>query len=137
DDEVLEEPAFGAKERSMVSGVLALGERTICSIMTPRTEISWINLDDERSTILQHLRETPHSYFPVSRGELDNITGVARAKDLMADLMDGRSLDDLPSVRAPIIVHELVGVLSAMDTLKHSRGQLVMVVDEYGVIQGL
>jgi CBS domain containing-hemolysin-like protein len=55
----------------------------------------------------------------------------------MAELMDGRNLDDLSSVREPIIVHELVGVLSAMDTLKNSRGRLVMVVDEYGVIQGL
>jgi predicted tellurium resistance membrane protein TerC len=57
DDEPSEQSAFGAKERSMVSGVLALGDRTIRSIMTPRTEISWINLDVERSTILGHLRE--------------------------------------------------------------------------------
>ncbi len=133
----MDESAFGAEERSMVSGVLTLGERSIRSIMTPRTEISWINLDDEPATILQLLRDTPHSFFPVCRGQLDNILGVTRAKDLMADMMDGRDLSKLSSLREPIIVHELTGVLSAMETLKKSRGQLVLVTDEYGTIQGL
>jgi|SRR5690554_3758134 len=132
-----DESAFGAEERSMVSGVLTLGERSIRSIMTPRAEISWINLEDDPETILQHLRKTPHSFFPVCRGQLDNTLGVARAKDLMADMMDGRDLDKLSSLREPILVHELTGVLNAMETLKRSRGQLVLVIDEYGTIQGL
>lgn len=55
----------------------------------------------------------------------------------MADMMDGWDLDKLSSLREPIIVHELTGVLSAMETLKKSRGQLVLVTDEYGAIQGL
>src|SRR3546814_18594246 len=67
----MEESAFGAEERSMVSGVLTLGARSIRSIMTPRTEISWLNLDDDPATILQHLRETPHGFFPVYRGQHD------------------------------------------------------------------
>jgi CBS domain containing-hemolysin-like protein len=133
----MEEPAFGPEERNMVSGVLTLGERSIRSIMTPRTEISWINLDDERSVIKSHLRDTPHSFFPVCRGQLDNILGVARAKDLMADMSDGKDLNNLPSLRPPIIIHELAGVLNAMETLKKSRGQLVLVTDEYGAIEGL
>ncbi|RTZ48005.1 TerC family protein [Candidimonas sp. SYP-B2681] len=133
----LDESAFGAEERSMVSGVLTLAERSIRSVMTPRSEISWIDLGDDIETIQRHLRETPHSFFPVCRGQLDNILGVARAKDLMADMMDGRDPSNLSSLRQPIIVHELTGVLSAMDTLKKSQGQLVLVTDEYGTIQGL
>lgn len=131
------ESAFGAEERSMVSGVLTLGERSIHSIMTPRTEISWVNLDDEPATVQQYLRNTPHSFFPVCKGQLDNVLGVARAKDLLADMMDGRSLDNLPSLRRPIVIHESTGVLKAMEILKKSKGQLVLVTDEYGTIQGL
>ena len=131
------EPAFGEEERSMVSGVLTLGERNIRSIMTPRSDISWIDLNNDRATILKQLRQTPHSFFPVCRGELDEIIGVARAKDLMADLVDGMDTDEMPCLRKPIIVYENMGVLSALDTLRKSRGQLVMVTDEYGVIQGL
>ncbi|TGV06091.1 TerC family protein [Alcaligenaceae bacterium 429] len=129
--------AFGPEERNMVSGVLTLGARSIRSIMTPRAEISWVNLDDDPSVIQQLLRETPHSFFPVSRGQLDNTLGVARAKDLMADMLDNADLQKLPSLREPIIVHEATGVLQAMDILKKSRGQLVLVTDEYGTIQGL
>src|SRR3546814_9688519 len=78
----MEESAFGAEERSMVSGVLTLGERSIRSIMTPRTEISWINLDDDPATILQHLRETPHGFFPGSEehtSELQSLMRIAYA----------------------------------------------------------
>ncbi len=133
----IETPVFGQEERNMVTGVLTLGERSIRSIMTPRNEISWIDLNDDPETILQRLRETPHSFFPVCRDELDNILGVIRAKDLMADIMADQDLSALPSLREPIIIHELTGVLNAMETLKSSRGQLVLVTDEYGSIQGL
>lgn len=88
-DEGVNAPAFGDEERSMVSGVLGLGERSVRSVMTPRTDISWIDLNEDRSTILKQLREIPHSFFPVCRGELDNVIGVVKAKDLMADILDG------------------------------------------------
>lgn len=130
-------PAFGMQERSMVSGVLSLAERSIQSIMTPRTDISWINIDDDPATIRRVLRETPHSFFPVCRGHLDDMLGVARAKDLMADFADDAATAPLSSLRDPVIVHETVGVLGAMDTLKESQGQLVLVVDEYGTTTGL
>lgn len=133
----LVESAYGAEERSMVSGVLTLADRSIRSIMTPRIEISWIDLDDDPQTMHRHLRDTPHSFFPVCRGELDNVLGVARAKDLMADMMDGKDLINLASLRQPIIVHEGMGVLNAIETLKKSQGQLVLITDEYGAIQGL
>src|SRR3546814_6618535 len=110
----MEESAFGAEECSMVSGVLTLGERSIRSIMTPRTEISWINLDDDPATILQHLRETPHGFFPVCRGQLDDILGVARAQDLMADMMDGWDPNSLSSLRQPIRSEEHTSELQSL-----------------------
>src|SRR5690606_25592477 len=113
------EAAFGEEERSMVSGVLTLGERSIRSIMTPRSEISWVNLEEDSSDILAYLRKTPHSFFPVCRGDLDDVVGVARAKDLLAELMDGRKPNEkLSCLRTPIFVYETMGVLSAIDTLK-------------------
>ena len=78
-------PAFGVEERNMVSGVLTLAERSIRSIMTPRTDVSWINIDDDPDTIRRQITEAPHSFFPVCRGSLDEVLGIARAKDLVAD----------------------------------------------------
>jgi len=129
-------PAFGVEERNMVSGVLTLAERSIRSIMTPRTDVSWINIDDDPELIRRQLTEAPHSFFPVCRGSLDEVLGIARAKDLVADLItEGRVRRN--RLRDPIIVHEAIGILRLMDTLKRSRGQLVLVADEFGAIEGL
>ncbi len=132
-----EAPAFGAEERSMVSGVLTLGERSMRSIMTPRAEISWINTEDSIQAICEELRNTPHSFFPVCKGDLDNLVGIGRAKDLIAHVMDHGEIQNLSSLREPIIVHESARVLSTMETLRKSPGQLILVTDEYGSIQGL
>ncbi|HWW73724.1 MAG TPA: TerC family protein [Duganella sp.] len=128
--------AFEQEERNMVSGVLSLSQRSIRSIMTVRSSISWIDLDADTATIQGQILKTPHSFFPVSRGQLDNIIGVVRAKDLMANLARGVEIPD-EDIRAPIIMPEASGVLKIMETLKRSRGQLVLIADEYGTIQGL
>ncbi|MES2756461.1 MAG: TerC family protein [Pseudomonadota bacterium] len=132
-----EAPAFDNDERNMVSGVLSLSQRSIRSIMTTRADITWINLDAGAAAIRSQILATPHGFFPVSRGQLDNIVGIARAKDLMADLSQDGKIDLARSVRAPIVMPDSVGVMKIMDTLKRSQGQLVLVADEYGTIQGL
>jgi CBS domain containing-hemolysin-like protein len=130
-------PTFDTEERNMVSGVLSLSQRSIRSIMTTRADITWINLDADAETIQRQILETPHSFFPVCRGQLDDIVGVARAKDLMGDLALNNKIDLAKIVREPIIMPETVGVLKVMETLKRSKGQQVLIADEYGTIQGL
>lgn len=134
---VVDSATFGAEERNMVSGVLTLAERSIRSIMTPRSDISWIDLEDDADTIRRQLLETPHSFFPICRGQLNDIVGGARAKDLMGDLASGGKINEKHSLHDPIVLPDTVGVLAAMETLKRSKGQLVLVADEYGTIQGL
>lgn len=127
---------FGVEERNMVSGVLTLAERTIHSVMTPRTEISWINLDDDPQLIQKQIAEVPHSFFPVCRGSVDDVLGIGRAKEMIADLLTHGNVRRA-SLREPIIVHDTISIIRLMDTLKRSRGQLVLVADEFGTIQGL
>jgi len=129
-------PTFDVQERNMVSGVLTLAERSIHSIITPRTDVSWINLDDAAETIRAQIRATPHSFFPVCRGSLDDVVGIGRAKDMIEDLLTDGGIQR-KRLREPIIVHESIGVLRLMDTLKRSHGQLVLVADEFGAIEGL
>lgn len=131
-----EESAFDSDERNMVSGVLSLSQRSVKSIMTTRSDMTWVDLNASEATVRQQVLETPHSFFPVCRGQLDEIVGVARAKDLIADLsLHGKI--DLANVRAAIVMPDSVGVLKVMETLKRSHGQLVLIADEYGTIQGL
>ena len=136
-DESSEPPAFGAEERNMVSGVLTLGERTVRTIMTPRSDISWVDVDDDPAKTIKMLRDTPHSFFPAGRGDLDTLLGVVRAKDLLAGVLDTGRLDVAASLRQPIVINELTGVIKAMEILRNSHGQLALVADEYGTIQGL
>ncbi|GAA4334845.1 TerC family protein [Pigmentiphaga soli] len=129
-------PAFDETERHMVSGVLGLADRSIRSLMTPRTDLSWIDLDDDAATMRRQITEVPHSFFPVCRGGLDEVVGIGRAKDLLADLLTAGRID-VSRLREPIVVHESTGVLRVMETLKRARGQLVLVTDEFGAVQGL
>jgi CBS domain containing-hemolysin-like protein len=131
-----DEPTFELEERNMVSGVLSLSQRSVRSIMTNRSDISWINIEDDADTIRAQLLATPHGFFPVCRGELDEVIGVARAKDLIADLALSGAID-ANNIRVPIILPDASGVLKVMDRLKRSHGQLVIIADEYGTLQGL
>ncbi|MDY0974812.1 transporter associated domain-containing protein [Massilia sp. CFBP9012] len=131
-----EEPAFEAEERNMVSGVLSLSQRSVRSIMTNRSDISWINIENDADSIRAQLLATPHGFFPVCRGQLDEVIGVARAKDLIADLTLHGAID-AAHIRTPIIMPDGSGVLKVMDRLKRSHGQLVIIADEYGTLQGL
>ena len=128
--------SFGIEERNMVSGVLTLAERSVHSVMTPRTEISWINLDDSVQVIQQQIAAVPHSFFPVCRASVDDVVGIGRAKDMIADLLTHGNIRKV-NLREPIIVHDTISIIRLMDTLKRSRGQLVLVADEFGTIQGL
>lgn len=130
------EQVFGDTERNMVSGVLTLADRSIHSIMTPRNDVSWLNLDDDPQALRQKIIKTPHSFFPVCRGSLDEVIGIGRAKEMVADLITHGAIR-LSRLRDPIIVHDSTGILRVMETLKRAKGQLVLVADEFGAIEGV
>lgn len=127
---------FGVEERNMVSGVLRLADRNVHSIMTPRTDISWIDLNSDPDEIRQEVSKTPHGFFPVCRGSLDDIVGIGRAKDMIADLIRHQALNE-KNLRPPILVHETIRILDLIKTLKSARGQLVIVINEFGTVEGL
>lgn len=132
-----EEPPFAKEERSMVSEVLSLADRPIRTIMTPRGNISWIDLNDTKENILETLRLSPHSVIPVCQGSLDDLLGVARAKDLLQDLLVDGKLTEQTKLKEPVVLHSATGVLKAMETLKHSDSPIALVMDEFGTLQGL
>lgn len=135
--EALPADAFGEEERQMIHGVLRLGDRTVRSIMTPRNEVSWIDCDDDPAAIRAHLMETPHAFVPVCRGTLDELIGVARAKDLLVAIDGGNSLADLATHYPPIVVPPGTDVIRLLGVLRRAKGRFVLVADEFGVVQGL
>ena len=137
DRDLASNDGFVAEERYMIGGVLTLAERSVSSIMTPRRDISWINLNDDPEKIREQILSVPHSLFPVCRGELDKVITVAHAKELMDSLDNPEDLRQLLKRNRPICIFAQMKVIDAINTLRSSKGSLVLVTDEFGVIQGL
>ena len=124
-------------EEDMVEEVLGLRDRRVGALMTPRTEIIWIDLDDPPDENRRKMTESGRSRFPVCQGGLDNVLGVVLAKDLLARSLAGEPLDLKSSVRDPLFVPESVRALKVLELFKQSGTDIAMVTDEYGGIQGL
>jgi CBS domain containing-hemolysin-like protein len=130
-------PPFAPEERAMVQGVMALGERTVRSIMTPRPEVVWLDLDAPPEEARRILLEGGRSRFPVARGTLDELAGVALARDLLRDLLEGGRIRAERSVRPPLVVPDGLGVLAAMERLRGAPVPMAVVVDEHGSVEGV
>lgn len=128
---------FVNEERYMIGGVLTLAERSVSTIMTPRNQISWVNLEDDPEKIREQVLAVPHSLFPICRGSLDRVVTIARAKDLLDVLDEPVQLQQLLKRQRPIFIFEKMKVLGVIQTLRTSKGSLVLVTDEFGSIQGL
>jgi len=131
------EELFGPEERSMVQGVMTLGERPVRTIMTPRTEVVWLDPSASQSDLRQKILESGRSRFPIARGDIDNITGIALTKDLLIDLVGNGTINLERATHEPLIVHDRMNVLQVMEKLRGSSVQLAVVYDEYGSLEGI
>ena len=129
--------AFADEERYMIGGVLTLAERSVASIMTPRSQISWVDIEDSPEQIREQILSVPHSLFPVCRGSLDKVISIVRAKELLDVLDEEEELKALIKRQRPIYIFEKMKVIDAINTLRTSIGSLVLVSDEFGNVQGL
>lgn len=140
-DVIVEEAAtkalFAREETAMIQGVLGLADRPVMSVMTPRREIDWLDIEDDATRLRAKILEIGHSRFPIGRGSLDELLGFALAKDLLRDLLDSGSIDLNRSLKQPLIVHESASVLKLIEQLRRQPMQMAAVVDEYGALQGL
>ena len=131
------EGAFAEEERYMINGVLTLAQRSLRSIMTPRGEISWVNAEQSEEEIRRQLLSSPHSLCPVCRGELDEIIGIVRAKEMLVALEAGENVAALASASPAIVVPETLDPINLLGVLRRARGSFVIVTNEFGVVQGL
>jgi len=133
----LPQAAFKDEERYMINGVLTLASRSVRSIMTPRGDISWVDATRSPDEVRMQLLDTPHSLFPVCRGELDEIIGVVRAKELLVALGSGIDVAAFAAATPPIIVPETLDPINLLGVLRRAKGSFVVVTSEFGVVQGL
>jgi putative hemolysin len=127
---------FEESEQDMVEGVFSLSDQRVNALMTPRNEIIWLDVNDTAAEIRRKVKDCPFSRFPVGDDSLDNVVGVVKAKDLLlVDLKNGRQLKEI--ARPPLYVPETAFGSRALEILKEAKREMVLVVDEFGVVQGL
>jgi putative hemolysin len=128
---------FEEKEHEMIRELLKLADRRAGSIMVPRGDVVWLDLDQPSEEHQKTVIESHHSRFPVGRGSLDNAVGIVQAKDLLGSVLAGKPLD-LPQLsRSPLFIPENVSALECIDIFKQNRIHLGLVVDEFGGVEGI
>lgn len=128
---------FEEVEQDMVERVFRLGDRRVNALMTPRPDIVWLDLEDSLEENRQKITEGVHSRFPVCQGGLDNVIGVLHVNDLLVRSLGGEAMDLTTNLRQPLFIPESTRALSVLESFKKSSTHIAIVVDEYGVIQGL
>jgi putative hemolysin len=128
---------FEEAEHDMVKRVFRLSDQHVDALMTPRKEVVWLDVADSAEDIRRKLTDSVYSRFPVGQESLDNALGIVQAKDLLVWSLGGQPIDLRASLRPLLFVPESTPAPKVLELFKKSRTQIALVVDEYGVIQGL
>jgi putative hemolysin len=124
-------------ERAIISGVVRLADRPTREVMTPRTDVDWIDIDADSESIRQQLLETPHTRLPVAEGSVDRLVGVVQSRDIVAALLEGRPLDLRTLVREAKVVPDQMDAMDTLNILRTADVPMAFVHDEYGHFEGL
>jgi CBS domain containing-hemolysin-like protein len=124
-------------QQELVERVLNIGDRHISDIMTPRVDVDWIDMDDDRAETIRRIRECPHGQLLVGRGSIDEPLGMVLKRNLLDQVLDGQPLDPLAVIREPLVVHEAMTIFKVLEQFKKSPVRLAMIVDEYGSLEGI
>jgi putative hemolysin len=128
---------FEKSEQALVRNVLRLDERLVASLMTPRMDIVYLDLEDPLEDNLRKISANRFSRYPVCRGGLEHLVGIVHTKEMLARQLAGSPFDLAQCVQEPLFVPETVSAIQLLETFKQSRIHAALVVDEYGEIQGL
>jgi putative hemolysin len=124
-------------ERAIISGVVRLADRPVREVMTPRTEVDWIDLGGSEADIRAKLAATPHTRLPVAEGRVEDIVGIIQARDVMAALFRGEPIDLRALMRSGAVVPDQVDAMDALKILRETDVPMLMVHDEYGHFEGI
>ncbi|OWK29189.1 hemolysin family protein [Sphingomonas mucosissima] len=124
-------------ERSIISGVVRLADRPVREVMTPRTEVDWLDAGLSDTAIREKLLATPHSRLPVADGSIDAVIGVVQARDVAAALARGDTLDLRKLVRKAPFVVDQIDAMDALDALRRAEVPMALIHDEYGHFEGI
>ncbi len=126
-----------ADQRQILTGVVRLAERPVREMMTPRTEVDWIEADADTAEIRQTIEESPHSLMPVAEGSPDTILGVVKVREVLAAMVAAEPVSIRAMMRRVEVVPDQLDAMDALRVLQSSEVAMALVHDEYGHFEGL
>ena len=124
-------------EHQMVRNVFRLDDRQIASLMVPRSDVVYFDVEESLEDNLKHFESTDHSRFPVVRGGWHNVLGVATARQLLQETLRGEKPDLTHHLQPAVFVPESLTGMELLENFKTSGVQIAFVIDEYGEVQGI
>lgn len=128
---------FVETERKMIERVFHLADRRVSELMIPRTDMIWLDVDDAPAEIREIIANTHHSRFPVVQGSPDNVLGIVRAKDLLAQQLTEGKLDLRAVLQPALFVPESTLAFKLLESFRQSQRHSALVIDEFGGVEGL
>ncbi|MBK9495641.1 MAG: Magnesium and cobalt efflux protein CorC [Alphaproteobacteria bacterium ADurb.BinA280] len=124
-------------EHTMMRNVIRLDERRAASLMVPRGDVSWIDLDDTAEQVRAGLAQGTHHRMPVARGSLDQVLGIIETRIVLAQVLNDQPLDIEGHLKPPLFVPEGMNGMEVLDKLRRSSAPMAFVTDEYGDVMGI
>ncbi len=124
-------------EGELISGVMRLADRGVVGIMTPRTDVVWIDITASDDAIKERLISTPHSRLPVGEGSTDKMIGVVQTRELLSNVLRGEALDLKGHIRKAPMIPETAAALDVLSVLRDAEVPMALIHDEYGDFEGL
>ena len=131
-----EEGTFEKTEQDMVDRIFHMSDQTASALMTPRTQIAWVDLAEPHAEQLRILRAEAHDVFPVAYENLDDFRGVVYAKELLDAALDGTEIDITDYIRKPLFVPRTMEGLRVLEKFRSGAIHEAVVLDEYGGVVG-
>jgi len=131
---------FEKTEHDIVSRALRLDDQRVASLMTPRLDVHFIDLEDTIEVNLAKIADSSYNRFPVCKGDISHVIGIVHAGSLFEQAIRGKSMDAVDiaaATRPPLFVPETISAMQLLETLKENRAELALVIDEYGEIEGI
>ncbi len=128
---------FNLSEKNIVERTFRLSDKKVAKLMTPISEVVWLNAKTPFEELRKIIEDTPHSHFPICKGGIDSIVGVVRTKDLLANFFVDKKVNLTKIMHKPLYVPENTEALKVLELFKKSGIHMAIVVDEYGSVQGV
>jgi putative hemolysin len=125
------------EEHQMIRNVFRLDDRQIASLMVPRSDVVYLDIEEPLEENIKRIEASEHSRFPVLKGSWDEILGVARARQFLTQTLRGEKPDLTENLHLPVFVPESLTGIELLENFKNSGTHLAFVIDEYGEVQGV